>query len=110
MKKEVKIVLDDSTKEYVTKYIDKKLQKLEGEINKLQKRLADETNLNREIRADVADVRERVNGSIRDIIEERISDRLPQAIQQRTIEIQDQLLVELARKAMGLEKGKHEDC
>ena len=110
MKKEVKIVLDDSTKEYVTKYIDKKLQKLEGEINKLQKRLADETNLNREIRADVADVMERVNGSIRDIIEERISDRLPQAIQQRTIEIQDQLLVELARKAMGLEKGKHEDC
>ena len=82
MKKEVKIVLDDSTKEYVTKYIDRKFQKLEGEINKLQKRLADETNINREIRADVADVRERVNGSVRDI-----------------------LLVELARKAMELEKG-----
>ena len=104
MKKEVKIVLDDSTKEYVTKYIDKKLQKLEKDVEQLKRDLDKESVANDTLYTNIRNL----SNTIEDSIGKQVDKQLPRVIKEYSQQVENQLLVELARKAMGLEKGNHE--
>lgn len=104
MKKEVKLVLDDSTKEYVTKYIDRKFQKLEKDVEQLKRDLDKESVANDTLYTNI----QNLGNTVEDSIGRQVDKQLPRVIKEYSQQVENQLLVELARKAMGLEKGNHE--
>ena len=97
-------MLDDSTKEYVTKYIDRKLQKLEKDVEQIKRGLDKESVANDTLYTDIRNLSNRVEDSIG----RQVDKQLPRVIKEYSQQVENQLLVELVKKALGLEKGKHE--
>lgn len=100
------------------KKLEDKIKKLEDRISELEEETPDEDNIRNiaygEIRAEEAklrdiyelrrDAREEAWDAVTSNIEDVVERRLPAFVEEATKDIQDKLLVELARKAMNMEE------
>lgn len=100
------------------KKLEDKIKKLEDRISELEEEILDEDDIRSiadgEVRAEEAklrevyelrgDVREEAWDAVASNIESIAERRLPALIEEATKDIQDKLLVELARKAMNMEE------
>lgn len=96
----------------------KMIKKLEDKISELEEKILDEYDIrnivNKAIKAEEAelrdvyevrrDAREKAWNDIASNIEGIVERRLPELIEEATKDIQDKLIVELARKAMNMEE------
>lgn len=101
----------------IIKKLENKISKLEDRISELEEEIPDEDNIRNiakgEIMAEEAklnriyevrgDAREEAWNAVTNNIEGIMERRLPAFVEEATKDIQDKLLVELARKAMNME-------
>lgn len=101
----------------IIKKLENKISKLEDRISELEEEIPDEDNIRNiakgEIMAEEAklnriyevrgDAREEAWNAVTNDIEGIMERRLPAFVEEATKDIQDKLLVELARKAMNME-------
>lgn len=104
----------------IIKELENKISKLEDKISELEEEILDEDYIRSiaggEVRAEEAklnriyevrgDAREEAWDAVTNNIEGIVERRLPAFVEEATKDIQDKLLVELARKAMNMEEKK----